>query len=406
MKDKELLPALAPPCFAGELPPSVMNPKQPRLAIFVSFTGKGGVERVVFNLLQGLSVHDLLVDLLVVVSKNAVLPETSWPNVRVIRLKAKHTASALPALAAYLRRERPDVLMAAKDRCVRVAVMARRLARGETKLVGQMHMNLMGVLKHKTAWQRWLRCAGMRWSFPHLHLIIGVSEGVVEDTVEITGLPRERMVALPNPIIDRELYEKSEQPVDDPWLNDPSVPVVLGVGRLNPQKDFPTLIRAFHLVRQEKECRLIILGEGSLLGELEKLISDLGLQHCAALRGHTDNPYTYMKKAAVFALSSVGEGSPTVLVEAMALGTPVVSTDCPSGPRETLEGGKFGPLVPVGDPEKLAAAIVETLRAPLPASVLQQAVEKFSIEQSTRSYLEALGFLPPSPGDKPETAAG
>ncbi len=371
-----------------------MNSKKPRLAIFVSFTGKGGVERVVFNLLQGLSAHDLNVDLLVVVGKNAVLPETSWPNVRVIRLKARHTTSALPALAAYLRRERPDVLMAAKDRCVRIAVMARRLARGETRIVGQMHMNLMSVLRHKTAWQRWLRCAGMRWSFPHLHLIIGVSEGVVEDTVEITGIPRGRMVALPNPIIGPELYEKSELPVDDPWLNDPSVPVVLGVGRLNAQKDFPTLIRAFHLVRQQQECRLIIIGEGSLLGELQQLINELGLQQCAALRGHTENPYAYMKKAAVFALSSVGEGSPTVLVEAMALGTPVVSTDCPSGPRETLENGKFGTLVPVGDHEKLAAAILETLRVPLPASVLQQAVEKFSIEQSTRSYLEALGFLP------------
>jgi len=371
-----------------------MNLKKPRLAIFVSFTAKGGVERVILNLLAGLSAHDIQVDLLVVVGKRGWLPESPWPNIRVMKMKGRHTPSSVPGLIAYLRRERPDVLMAAKDRCVRMAVLAHRLARVETRLVGQLHINLLGSLRDKSAWQRWLRFASMRWSFPRLHLIIGVSEGVVEDTMKITGLSRERMIALPNPIIGSELYEKSEEPVDDPWLNDPSWPVILGAGRLNPQKDFPTLIRAFDRVRRQLNCRLVILGEGSQRGALETLIGELSLQDCVALRGHSNNPYAYMKKSALFVLSSVSEGSPTVLVEAMALGIPVVSTDCPSGPRETLAGGKFGPLVPVGDVERLAAAFLETLRAPLPARVLQQAVEKFSIKNSTESYLETLGLAP------------
>ena len=369
-----------------------MTSRKPRLAIFVSFSGKGGVERVICNLMQGLSIHDLDVDVLVVVGKRGWLPESTWPNVRVIRMKSRHTGASLPGLTAYLRRERPDVLMAAKDRCARMAVIARWLARVKTRLVGQMHVNLLSVLESKSAWQRWLRCAAMRRLFPRLDLIIGVSEGVVEDTMKITGLPRARMVALPNPIIGRELHEKSEEPVDDPWLNDPSIPFILGAARLNPDKDFPTLIRAFALVHREHRCRLIIIGEGPRREELEKLIAELELQNCVALRGHSSNPYAYMKKAALFALSSVAEGSPTVLVEAMALGTPVVSTDCPSGPRETLGGGKFGPLVPVRDVEGLAAAILATLKTPLPASVLREAVEPLTIESSTLRYLKTLGF--------------
>ena len=364
-----------------------------RLAIFVSFSGTGGVERVAHNLLQGLSAHDIEVDLLAVVAKRGWLPAIPWPNIRVIDLGVKHSQMALPALVRYLRKERPAVLMVAKDRAIRTAILAHWLAGVETRLVGWLHMNMSGYLKDKSPWQRWLRTAPMRWLFPWLDLIIGVSEGVVEDTVHVTGIPRERMAALPNPVITPDVYAKSEVSPGHPWLEAPaSPPVILGVGRLSPEKDFATLIRAFHLVRKQRECRLIIIGEGPLRPALEKLIAGLGLQDSIALPGHTKNPYAYMKRAALLAFSSIAEGSGNVLIEAMALGVPVVSTDCPYGPSETLAGGKYGALVPVGDHEALAKAMLDTLAKPLPAKTLQDAVAGFSVESSTRRYLEVLGF--------------
>ncbi|MDD1649581.1 MAG: glycosyltransferase [Methylococcaceae bacterium] len=367
-----------------------MSPEPRQLAILVSFSGSGGVERVVLNLLQGLAAHDIQVDLLAVVTNKGWLPEIPWPNIRVIEFKAKGSQKALPELMQYLRRERPKVLMVAKDRAVRMSVIAHWLARVDTRLVGQLHMNMTGYLASTPALQRWTRTLPMRWLFPYLNKIVCVSEGVVADTVKITGMPRERVIAIHNPVITPELHRMAEEPVDHPWFKETTVPVIIGVGRLSPEKDFATLIRAFSRVRESRNCRLMILGEGPLQSHLERLINELGLQYCVALPGFRANPFAYMKKAALFVFSSAWEGSGNVLVEALALGVPSVSTDCEYGPRETLEDGRYGPLVPVGDDEALAKAMIDTLDNPLPQQILQQAVTDFTIESSTRRYLDVL----------------
>jgi glycosyltransferase involved in cell wall biosynthesis len=369
-----------------------MNTKRRRLAIFVSFSGTGGVERVVHHLLQGLAAHDLEVDLVAVVGKNGWLPEIPWPNIRVIDLKVKHTHLALPGLTRYLRKERPDVLMAAKDRAIRIAVLARMLARVDTRLVGQLHNNISGYLDTKTPLQRWLRCAPMRWLFPFVDLIITVSEGVIEDTVKVAGYPRERLVALPNPVITPDVYRKGEEPVDHPWLNHPSIRVIMGAGRLTREKDFATLIKAFKQVRQHIDCKLVIIGEGPKRKDLEQLVEELDLKEQVSMPGYAANPYAWMKKAKLFVLSSEWEGSGNVLIEAMALGVPAVSTDCPYGPSETLAKGKYGALVPVGDPESMAKAMLDTLSSPLSANALHEAVAPFTLERSTQRYLEVLGL--------------
>lgn len=151
--------------------------------------------------------------------------------------------------------------------------------------------------------------------------------------------------------------------------------MILGVGRLTPAKDYPNLIRAFGLVKQQRDARLMILGEGELRPELEALVDELGLNDSVALPGFVDNPYAYMAHASVFALSSFWEGLPTVLIEAVGIGTPVVSTDCKSGPREILDGGKYGILVPVQDSDALASGILDAMespRRPLPDEVALQ----------------------------------
>ena len=366
-----------------------MSSKNRHLAIFVSFSGTGGVERVTLNLLQGLSRLDVKVDLLMVIAKRGQPPSIPWPNIRVIDLKVKHSQMAIPALIRYLRSERPDVLMVAKDRAVRAAIIAHWLARVNTRLVGQLHMNMTGFLKSKPRLQRWLRTAPMRWLFPYLDRIICVSEGVVEDTLAITGMPPDRVVAIRNPVITPELAEQARETVDHPWF-DEDIPIIVGAGRLTPEKDFPTLIRAFGRVRRERHCRLMILGEGPLQPELESLIAELGLAASVSLLGFCANPFAYMKRASLFVMSSAWEGSGNVLVEALALGIPSVSTDCPYGPRETLADGKYGPLVPVGDHEALARAMLETLNNPLPSDFLRQAVTEFTIEYSAQRYLDVL----------------
>ena len=366
-----------------------MTSKNRHLAIFVSFSGTGGVERVTLNLLQGLSRLDVKVDLLMVIAKRGQPPSIPWPNIRVIDLKVKHSQMAIPALIRYLRSERPDVLMVAKDRAVRAAIIAHWLARVNTRLVGQLHMNMTGFLKSKPRLQRWLRTAPMRWLFPYLDRIICVSEGVVEDTLAITGMPPDRVVAIRNPVITPELAEQAREPVDHPWFSD-DIPIIVGAGRLTPEKDFPTLIRAFGRVRQHRNCRLIILGEGPLQPELESLIAELGLAASVSLPGFCSNPFAYMRRASLFVMSSAWEGSGNVLVEALALGIPSVSTDCPYGPRETLADGKYGPLVPVGDHEALARAMLQTLNNPLPSDFLRQAVTEFTIEYSAQRYLDVL----------------
>ena len=369
-----------------------MNTNRRRLAIFVAFSGSGGVERVIHHLLQGLSDHDLDVDLLAVIGKKGWLPEIPWPNVRVIDLKVKHTHLALPALIRYLRKEPPDVLMVAKDRAIRIGVLARKLSGANTRLVGQLHNNISGLLDTKTPFQRWLRCAPMRWLFPSVDLIITVSEGVIEDTIKVANYPRERLVAISSPIVTPEVYRKGDEPVDHPWLNDPNICVIMGAGRLAKEKDFATLIKAFKLVREQQDCKLIIIGEGPLRQDLEQLIAELDLKDQVSLPGYAKNPYAWMKKAKLFVLSSAWEGSGNVLIEAMAMGVPAVSTDCPFGPSETLANGKYGQLVPVGDPEAMAKAILETLSNPLSLDQLQEAVAPFSLERSTQRYLEVLGL--------------
>lgn len=163
--------------------------------------------------------------------------------------------------------------------------------------------------------------------------------------------------------------------------------VIVAVGRLHPQKDFLTLIRAFHLLQQQLQCKLVILGEGEQRRSLEAEVARLGLTESVALPGHVGAPGSYLAHADLFALSSQYEGFPTVLIEALACGCPVVSTDCPTGPHEILEGGRFGPLVAVGDPAALAEAMRATLQAPLAAATLMERGRTFSIEAATDRLL-------------------
>jgi glycosyltransferase involved in cell wall biosynthesis len=207
-------------------------------------------------------------------------------------------------------------------------------------------------------------------------------------------MPLERITVIYNPVFTPDLLHKAQEPVDHPWFAPAGLPVILGVGRLAEQKDFFTLIRAFALVRQHRPARLIIVGEGPDRPGLEALARELGVADDVSLPGFSTNPYAYMRQADVFVLSSLFEGLPAVLVEALAVGVPIVSTRCPHGPEEILQDGICGPLVPVGDAAAMADAICATLDAPLPAHVLQERARAFALDTIVEQYKKVLDPRP------------
>jgi glycosyltransferase involved in cell wall biosynthesis len=230
----------------------------------------------------------------------------------------------------------------------------------------------------------------VRKLYPRADGIAANSKGVADDLAQVIGVPEERIQVIYPSVVTADLFERAQAPVDHPWFCQGQPRIVLGAGNLIKQKDFPTLIRAFAKIRHTHQVRLVILGEGKERPQLSGLIQDLGLEEDVVLLGFVDNPYAYMARAAVFVLSSAWEGFGRVLVEAMAVGTPVVSTNCPSGPAEILEGGKHGPLVPVGDSQALAKAIVNILDNPPSSVVLKGRASDFSLQAVVDSCLEML----------------
>lgn len=365
------------------------------IALFLSYSGDGGVERMMTLLARGIAERGYPVDLLVIKGQGhhfAGLPA----GVRVIDSGARHSWQAIPFLVRYLRKSPPRALLAAKDRANRVAILARRLAgRGDIPLVIRLGTHLEQSLKGKHPLRLWWRQRQMARSYRHADRVVAVSQGVADDTRRLTGLASDRVVVIRNPTLFPELTERAAEPVSHHWFSDSSMPVIVGIGRLTRQKDFPTLIRAFARLRVSHPSRLLIFGEGQDRPRLETLITELGLAEWVDLPGFTSNPYAALARAKLFVLSSAWEGSPNVLVEAMGLGIPVVATDCESGPREILAAGKYGPLVPVGDDEQLAKAMAAVLDHPPAAAQLRQAVAEYNLELSTLRYLQALGVESP-----------
>ena len=362
-----------------------------RLAVLISFSGEGGVERMVLNLVEGFAARGVKVDLLAIRADSAHLGALP-AGVRLIDLGVRHSALAVPPLARYLRRVRPDALLAAKDRAIRAAVAARGLAGVPCRIVGRLGTNLSAALEGRAGLARWLRVAPMRLFYPHVDHVVCVSDGVKADAARLTGLPDARLSVVRNPVVTPRLAALAADTVDHPWAADASVPLILGAGRLTEQKDFPTLIRAFARLRAARPARLVILGEGRGRARLERLAAELGVAADVALPGFASNPYAWMARTRLFVLSSAWEGSPNVLTEALALGVPSVATDCPSGPREILAGGRWGSLVPVGDDAALAAAMAATLDAPQPPDVLRAAVAAYTRDAAAAAYLSILGL--------------
>ena len=361
-----------------------------KVALFLPSLRGGGAERVMVNLARGFSEKGLDVDLVLAKAEGPYLSQVP-PEVRVIDLHSPRVLASLPHLVRYLRRERPQTILSAMDHANIVAIWARKFSGMPCRVVVSVHSTLSRALMNIPNLRGYLMPNLIRIFYPLADTVVAVSNGVADDFANITKLPRESIKVIYNPIVTSELLEKANEAVEHPWFSRGEPPVILSVGRLTKAKDYPTLIRAFALVHRERPARLMILGEGEERPKLEALIQELGLDDDVSLPGFVDNPYAYMARSAVFVLSSAWEGFGNVLVEAMAVGTPVVATDCPSGPAEILEGGKWGKLVPVGDIETLAGAIIATQTNRIDSTSIADRAQIFGLDNIIRDYMEMLG---------------
>jgi glycosyltransferase involved in cell wall biosynthesis len=359
-----------------------------RLAFFSPQLSTGGTGKVLVELTRELVARGYPVDLLLGQGGGPYARHLD-PRVRTRVLGTTHPLASLPGLAAYLREARPAAVFTDRARLNAALLRARRLARVASRVCMCFHVPLSGRLERIPPRKGRAELATLRRCLPRDEGVIAVSRGVAEDLVSTLGAAAGRVVVVYNPIVTAEIERQAAAQPDHPFTRAGVPALVMGAGRLTPQKDFPTLLRAFARVRQQRPCRLIILGEGPERGPLERLTESLGLAGEVALPGFTGNLYAYLARARVFVLSSIWEGFGNVLAEAMAVGTPVVATDCPFGPREILEDGRLGPLVPPGDEAALAEAIARTLDHPPAAQALRQSARRFTAARCADGYLAA-----------------
>lgn len=391
-----------------------MSQPQPRIALFLRNVVGGGAERVMLNLAAGIVQQGYPVDLVLTKAEGAYLDRIA-PGVRLVDLKASQydkniklptsfqSTTSLPKLVRYLQRERPTALLSATHFPNEIATIAKHLSRVPVRVVVSEHTHLSAESRRVEQISARFAPIAARIFYPGADAIVAVSQGVATDLSQITRIPLNRIHTIYNPIITPELITKTKENIDHPWFAPNEPPVVLGIGRLVEQKNFSTLIRAFAKVRQVRPARLMMLGNGRQKAQLETLAKSLEIDSDIAWIGFAHNPFPYMKQAGVLVLSSAWEGFGNVLVEGLSVGVPIVSTDCPSGPAEILDRGKYGKLVPVEDSDAMAEAILQVLseqRKPVDRAWLDQ----FTLESVTRQYLQVL--LPSHNPFKAKTGSG
>lgn len=368
---------------------SVESAGPDRVALVFSSLRGGGIQRVMLNLADGFLARGLRVDLVIVDARGELEPAV--PRLaRVIDLRARRSVYALRSLVGYLRRERPKAILASQTHLNLLTIAARSLSGLRARVVVSEHIALDAVLRNAPTWKERVFPLGARLCYGMADGLVVVSHATAARFAETTGLPLNMATVIHNPVVTPDLFAQAAMPVDHDWFTAGKPPVILSAGRLTRQKDHETLLRAFVLVRQRIPARLLILGEGEERTNLEALIGRLGIRGDVQLQGFVLNPFAYMARARLFALSSRWEGFGNVLVEAMACGAPVVSTDCPSGPAEILQGGSLGRLAAVGDPRSLADAMLHTLGSPPAPAALRERALEFSSDRAVRSYLHAM----------------
>lgn len=362
-----------------------MNVNPQRIAFFMPDLQCGGVQRTFITLSNELARKGHPVDL-VVCSGEGPNGELVDPSVHLVDLGKTRTALALFALAKYLKDRQPRCLISGMEHASNLAILAKRLSHSKVKVVASIRNTLSVQYGPNSSLKMRLSLWLAKLLYPRADLISAVSRECADDAAEVLGIDAKRIGHIYNPTVNPNLFEKAKEEADHPWLQDHSQPVIVAIGRLDAQKDYPMLFQAFAKVISKRACRLIILGDGDLRNQLEELAVSLGIAESVSMPGFTPNPYAYLARADVYALSSQFEGLPNVLIEALASGIPIVSTNCKSGPKEILAEGKWGKIVPVGDVEAMAKALEAQIiagRTPRPP----ESYAPFMLQTVSEQYL-------------------
>jgi glycosyltransferase involved in cell wall biosynthesis len=360
------------------------------IAVYLHTLYNGGVERVMFNIIRDLLNRGIAVDLVLDFLIYSPFEELLPPGARMINLGVRSSVQRLPRLIRFLRSNKPQALLSATHFANETACLATKVTGGKTRLIVSEHTNLSADIRDSRGKaRRRLLPLTTRWLYPLADAIVAVSDGVADDMCRVSGLARNRVHTIYNPIDFKNLSDMAKESLNEPWFAPGEPPVILAMGRLEAQKNFPNLLYAFAAVRRSRPARLLILGEGSERDRLTSLVGELGMEQDVSFPGFVTNSAAYIANSAVFAMSSSWEGMPVALIEALALGIPVVSTDCPSGPAEVLDRGTYGELVPMNDSAALAEAILRLLagaKKPVPRCWLAQ----FDSSTITDRYLELM----------------
>lgn len=360
--------------------------KHNEITVFLESLEGGGAEQVLLTLINSFVEKGCKVEVILCKSGGVFQKQLS-PDVNLVELRAKNLFYGFPKLVRHLKISKPRVLLTTLNLASMVALVAKRFAGVDTRVV----IRIANTISQQP--KSWLKKNVDRllqkWIYPWADDIIAVSDGVGDDLAAYVGIAKERILTIYNPIITPKLKALADVKLEHPLFVPSQSPVILSVGRLHVLKDYGTLIHAFSRVSAKRPAHLLILGEGDQRAQLESLVAELKLNDKVSMPGFVDNPFQYMKNASVFVLSSISEGLPAALIQALACGCPVVSTDCPHGPREVLDNGKHGKLVPIRDSESLADAILQSLdeprKQPDPAWL-----ERFSLENAVDEYLRIL----------------
>jgi len=350
----------------------------------------GGVQRSQVTLANTLSAKGMNISVITPQAQGPFLTQL-LPSIELVNLGASSHVGFIFRLARYLRHHVPQSILASQHHTGVWVALAKFLGRCHSPFLVVIHNNLSSILQHERHAR--LLLILMRVCYRWAEAIVGVSKGVVADLEHHFPYFQNRLQVAYDlvPLEEVQCLGKIH-PCGDPWLDHKDAPVFVAVGRLNRQKDFSTLLRAIARVRQQTPCRLLIVGEGEELPRLQMLVKELRLEDVIRFIGPQTNPYKFMSKANALVVSSRWEGFCLVIVEALTLGIPVISTDCPSGPSEILEGGKHGRLVPVGDADALANAMLELLDGKLhfSSAVLQKRATAFAPDTAVLPYLRLL----------------
>ncbi len=353
----------------------------PRIAFFTPAPRFGGAQRVTINIANTLAARGYPTDLVTAQLDGTYVSEitdaVNTIDLAVTGVLGTGILAAVPKLISYLEASRPAVLFASRTHTAIAAIVATRLADTDTRIAVTEHSRF----DYQSTAKDQVTATLAGHIYPYADGVIAVSEGVAKSIVADTNVSMDQITVLNNPIDLDAIQSGVRQPVDHEWLTDPTLEPIVSVGRLKQHKGFSVLLESVSRLRESRpEIRLLIIGEGSDRDRLESLAHELEIEDIVSFTGYTDNPYIYMHHSSVFATASTAEGLPTVLIEALACGASIVSTNCKYGPREILCDGEYGRLTPVNDVQRMTQAIEATLNDPIPSEKTRQRAKHFSME--------------------------